>query len=616
MPTPITFNEEAILATENYTKYETSKDVQETYQSGQTSASESSSGTQNKQESTSQSSWLLSMPGLQNVVNRVTNEMNYAGVPGYQLAGLNPTQQAALNVLSQGRNAGQVQSVYGGYDQAMAGLASSLGVSTNQLQSVFNKYGLLNDQTARELGVSTSQLQSVFNKYGSLNDQAARELGVSTSQLQSVFNKYGSLSEQAARELGVNVNQLNSLASQYGVFANTGNQLTNQATGQISSVSNQMANQAAGFTNYGGQQNQINQLAQGYYQSDLVNQQKEQLRSDIQRQLSVGINQLNQQAIGSGNMASSRAGVAEGVMTRGAQESYAKGAASIENEAIQNAYNMAYGQYQQGQANLANNLNAQLSAYQQQQQLGLSTAQAGLAGQGMTQQQIAAIQQAYQGLAQGALGQQASVTAQQAALQNAYNQLQQSSLSQQAGITAEQASLQNTYNQLQQSAFGQQAGITAEQAALQNTYTQLRQAALGQQADLSQILANWGQTDAQTAFNAGLQYQTMTQAEYDVARQNQLLANMPSLSTLQQYLPALSSLATFGQNATGTANTSSSVNGTTNTNQSSTLNNVSEFTSDINGTGPASGSSGRTTAAGAILTGVGAAVGNYITGLF
>lgn len=199
------------------------QNVRQTQQTGQTQSQQAA-----------KNSWLLNMPGMQQLVSRVTQEMGHVTVTPYQLAGLNPTQQAALQVLSQGR--------------------------------------------------SDAQMQTLLKNYQS---------------------------------------------------------------------------QAAGFTNYGAQQQEINQLAKGYYQGDIVTQQKQQLQNDINRQLSGQVNQLNQQAIGSGNMASSRAGISQGVMQRGAEENYAKGAASIENSARQEAYNMAYQQYNQGQSNLFSSLNAQ-----------------------------------------------------------------------------------------------------------------------------------------------------------------------------------------------------------------------------------------------------------------
>lgn len=203
----------------------------------QNSAStQNQSTTQHEQQNTTgaTNSWLTSMPGLNQIVQKVTQEVNNQTVQPYQLAGLNQTQQAALDALSKGRN----------------------------------------------------------------------------------------------------TDQLNSLLSQY-------------------------QNQASGFTNYGDQQTQINNLAQGYYQGDLVKQNKADLQTDLSRQLAGQEATLNQQAVGTNNMGSSRAGVAQGVMERGAQENYAKGAASIENDARNSAYNMAYQQYQQGQSNLNTNLGQQ-----------------------------------------------------------------------------------------------------------------------------------------------------------------------------------------------------------------------------------------------------------------
>lgn len=86
---------------------------------------------------------------------------------------------------------------------------------------------------------------------------------------------------------------------------------------------------------------QINKMAQDLYQSDLVKQQKAQLTEDVREGLASNIQALNQQAAATGNMGSSRAGVAEGVATTGAAKAIAQGSASIENAARESAYGQA-----------------------------------------------------------------------------------------------------------------------------------------------------------------------------------------------------------------------------------------------------------------------------------
>lgn len=200
----------------------------------QTVGGQQETGSTSNSENAQKNSWLLQMPGLNQLVQRSIEEANQLQTPQYQLAGMNENEQAALNTLMQGRDATQLQSILGQYQK-----------------------------------------------------------------------------------------------------------------------------QAASFTNYGAQQSQINDLAKGYYQSDLVNQQKQQLSRDINEQLGGAVRTLNQQAVGSGNMASSRAGVTEAVTRGKAMDAISKGNAEIENSARTSAYNMAASQYQAGQEVLYNSLGVQ-----------------------------------------------------------------------------------------------------------------------------------------------------------------------------------------------------------------------------------------------------------------
>ncbi|MGL5013544.1 MAG: hypothetical protein ACRC6V_04530 [Bacteroidales bacterium] len=105
-----------------------------------------------------------------------------------------------------------------------------------------------------------------------------------------------------------------------------------------------------GLTQQGVTGADINKLAGELYDSDMVKSQKEQMGKDIEGGLNKRVQGINQQSAGSGNMGSSRAGVAEGVAIGDASDAYASGAAGIENSARQQAYGQALGTLQGNQS--------------------------------------------------------------------------------------------------------------------------------------------------------------------------------------------------------------------------------------------------------------------------
>lgn len=110
---------------------------------------------------------------------------------------------------------------------------------------------------------------------------------------------------------------------------------------------------------------QINEMAAKLYQSDLVDNQIKQLTSDVKEGLASNIQGLNQQAVASGGMGSSRAGVAEGVAMTGAAKAISEGSQQIRNaamaDAMANANNTLTGNRaaQIGSAEAAGNLGIQ-----------------------------------------------------------------------------------------------------------------------------------------------------------------------------------------------------------------------------------------------------------------
>lgn len=126
-----------------------------------------------------------------------------------------------------------------------------------------------------------------------------------------------------------------------------------------------------GLTQQGITGEDINKLAGELYNKDLVESQTKQLTKDVQAGLDKNIQGLNQQASASGNMGSSRAGVAEGVAVGKAGEAIAEGSAAIQNAASQAAVNQALG-------TLQGNQNTALGAAGQLGNLGLGSGNLGL----------------------------------------------------------------------------------------------------------------------------------------------------------------------------------------------------------------------------------------------
>lgn len=178
------------------------------------------------------------------------------------------------------------------------------------------------------------------------------------------WNKY---QQDAIAGLGGNnqqfINQMGGLTGGFGQMAGAGwNQMQ------------QGANAMSGLYGQGGLLTQQGMLdaAKGFYDSDLVGSQVNQLGTQLQDMLGGEIQALNQRAAASGGMGSSRAGVAQGVATGKAADAFASGSAQIQNAARQAALGQAM---QLGQQ--------QLGAAQGQMQFGnqmLSGAMSGIAG--------------------------------------------------------------------------------------------------------------------------------------------------------------------------------------------------------------------------------------------
>lgn len=187
------------------------------------------------------------------------------------------------------------------------------------------------------------QAGDLFDKQGGINAEwIDKQIADLTPEMQEYVKN------------AVNTDAFKDMATGIQQGIQTGQSNIGQATGGLGGLAQQ------GITGA-----DINKLAGELYDSDLVKSQKGQLGKDIESGLAKSTQAINQAAGGSGNMGSSRAGVAEGVAIGEAADAYASGAASIDNAARQSAMGQAIG-------TLAGNQSTALGAFGQMGQLGVS----------------------------------------------------------------------------------------------------------------------------------------------------------------------------------------------------------------------------------------------------
>ncbi|WBM71928.1 hypothetical protein OH773_06720 [Buttiauxella sp. WJP83] len=133
-------------------------------------------------------------------------------------------------------------------------------------------------------------------------------------------------------------------------------QMLSQGQGQYNQGSNALSS-ALGKLNQIGNMSQADyqNMMKSEYNSDLVNQEIEQLKGDVNDQYQDQVQHLNQQANMAGGMGNSRAGVAQGVMAGQAQKAIASGSVQYRVAEEQQAYNRL-NSYMNQQSSAANNI--------------------------------------------------------------------------------------------------------------------------------------------------------------------------------------------------------------------------------------------------------------------
>lgn len=219
--------------------------------------------------------------------------------------------------------------------------------------------------TTNPWGPAQGHLENILNNAGNLFDSQGginaewidKEIADLTPEMQATIKNM--VSSQGFKDLATNIGN----ATQQGMSG------IGQATGQLGGLAQQ------GITSA-----DINKMAGELYDSELVGSQKKQLGTELEKGLKKTTQGINQAASGSGNMGSSRAGVAEGVAIGDTAEAYATGAAGIENAARQQAQGTAL-------STLAGNQSTALGAAGALGNLGLGSANA-QAGLGNMYQQM------------------------------------------------------------------------------------------------------------------------------------------------------------------------------------------------------------------------------------
>lgn len=251
---------------------------------------------------------------------------------------------------------------------------------------------------------------------------------------------------------------------------------------------------------------EMNEIINKFYNSKLVQDQIEQQRKETNTAVNEFVQGLNQQAISSGNMASSRAGVAQGV-----------GTAKIMSEFQKNLVGFQTQQYSLASQNTQNYISDRLSALNQLGQSGASIINAG--GQYM---------QGGQGLL-GVAGQYGNIAT---GYQNAASSL--------SGLAGQFGQLGQTYGQLQNNYYGQS-----------NSLNSLANTQMNQVFNNNLAIQDAQIKDAANRFAAGQFQQQQAQQQAAINYQNQAVHANESLAKLQTLLPMLNSV--YGWQVTGTS---------------------------------------------------------------
>lgn len=197
---------------------------------------------------------------------------------------------------------------------------------------------------------------------------------------QNALNEANSFNMPQYQLAGMNDNEAAALTKlAQGVdtsqYQNASNLLLGQGTNAYNEGTNILGGAYSTLSELGNMsQSDYQKMMQSEYNSDLVNQEIEQMKGDVNQNYALQVEGLNQQATGTGNMGNSRAGVTQGRFAEAAQKAIASGSTQYRVAEEQNAFNRlnSYLNQRTSTASALANIGAN------QQQLGLSAY-----GQGM-----------------------------------------------------------------------------------------------------------------------------------------------------------------------------------------------------------------------------------------
>lgn len=265
---------------------------------------------------------------------------------------------------------------------------------------------------------------------------------------------------------------------------------------------------------------EMNEIINKFYNSQLVQDQIAQQRAETDNQISSFVQGLNQQAAMSGNMASSRAGVAQGV-----------GVAKINSEFQKNLVGFQTTQYAAASQNSQNYIADRLSALNQLGQSGASIINAG--GQYM---------QGANGML-GVASQYGNVSNTLVNASNQYNNIAtgyQNAASGLSGLAGQFGQLGQSYGQLQNNYYNQS-----------NNLNNLANTQMGQVFNNNLAIQDARVKDAANRFAAGQFEQQQAQQQAAINYQNQAVHANQSLAKLQQLLPMLNTVSGWQTNTVG-----------------------------------------------------------------
>lgn len=189
-----------------------------------------------------------------------------------------------------------------------------MGFVKHAVSSVGHAVGGLLGGGSSSSGSSSSSSQPWEPAQGQLKDVL--------SQAQQQFNKTGGINQQFEQKNVADLTPELQNAVNYGQVTGT------DATGRL------------------------NKMAESVYGGDLVNKQIAQAQQAASENLQGALQSINQGASATGNMGSSRAGVASGVATGEAQKQLLNNITNIQQQARTEAYGLAQNQEQADMANL------------------------------------------------------------------------------------------------------------------------------------------------------------------------------------------------------------------------------------------------------------------------